>query len=58
MKTMYVTVRVDFSCPEDMDLVTAQGLAESLVIRPNYVSEANGVELENVEVCFIDDVEC
>lgn len=58
MKTMYLTVRVDFSCPEGMDLETAQGLAESLVIRPNYVSEVNGVELENVEVCFIDNVEC
>lgn len=55
---MYLTVRVDFSCPEGMDLKTAQGLAESLAIKPNYVSEVNGVELENVEVCFIDNVEC
>lgn len=58
MKTMYLTVRVDFSCPEGMDLETAQGLAESLAIQPNYVSEVNGVELENVEVCFIDNGEC
>jgi hypothetical protein len=58
MKTMYLTVRVDFSCPEGMDLGTAQGLAESLAIKPNYVSVVNGVELENVEVCFIDNVEC
>ena len=58
MKTMYLTVRVDYSCPEGMDLETAQGLAESLAIKPNYVSVVNGVELENVEVCFIDNVEC
>ena len=55
MKTMYLTVRVDFICPEGMDLETAQGLAESLAIQPNMVSVVNGVTLEDVEVCGINE---
>lgn len=54
---MYLTVRVDFSCPEGMDLETAQGLAESLAIQPNMVSVVNGVNLEDVEVCGINEEE-
>lgn len=57
MKTMYLTVRVDFSYPEGMDLETAQGLAESLAIKPNMVSVVNGVKLEDVEVCGINEEE-
>lgn len=57
MKTMYLTVRVDYSYPEGMDLETAQGLAESLAIKPNMVSVVNGVTLEGVEVCGINEEE-
>lgn len=55
MKTMYLTVRVDYSCPEGMDLEMAQELAESLAIRPNMVSVVNGVQLAGVEVCGINE---
>lgn len=55
MKTMYLTVRVDYSCPEGMDLEMAQELAESLAIQPNMVSVVNGVTLNGVEVCGINE---
>ena len=54
---MYLVVRVDFSCPEGMDLERAQELAESLAIKPNMVSVVNGVKLEDVEVCGINEEE-
>lgn len=56
-KTMYLTVRVDYNCPDGMDEEQAQGLAESLAIKGNFVSVVNGVSLENVEVCGINEEE-
>lgn len=58
MRTMYLTVRVDFSCPEGMDFIEAQDIVESLTIKPDYSNVVKGVELENVEVRFVDEIEC
>lgn len=55
METIYLIVRVDFSYPEGMDKETAQGFAESLAIQPNMVSVVNGVTLNGVEVCGINE---
>lgn len=53
-RTIYVTVRVDFNCPVDMEQLGAQNRAESLAIRPNFNSNVDGVSLEEVEVRFTD----
>jgi hypothetical protein len=55
MKTMYLTVRVDYSAPDCMDLEMAQALAESLAVQPNMVSIVDGVTLVGVEVCGINE---
>lgn len=53
---MYVTVRVEFTCPEDMEEREAQNTAEHLAIRPNFNATTNGVSLEEVQVRFTETV--
>lgn len=51
-KTIYLTVRVDYSYDEDKtNEFDSEYIAESLAIRSNYNSVVNGVQLDNVEVC-------
>lgn len=55
-RIMYVTVRVEFTCPEGMEEREAQNTAEHLAIRPNFNATTNGVSLEEVQVRFTETV--
>lgn len=57
MKTIYVTVKVDYSAPQEMRMDKAQSIAEWLAIRPDYSSTIEGVQLQDVEVRFVDEIE-
>lgn len=51
-KTIYLTVRVDYSYDEDKtNEYDSEYTAESLAIRSDYNSVVNGVQLDDVEVC-------
>ena len=54
MKTMYVTLRIDYDFPEDMSAKVAREIAMSLAIRPQYNSQVDGVTLDDCEVCGIE----
>lgn len=52
METMYVTIRIDYSCNGDVCREDAKRIAESMVIdAANFFSgdEVNGVYVESVE---------
>lgn len=53
-RTMYLNAWVEFTCPADMDTLTAQRIAAGLAIRGNFDSVVEGVSLTDVELCEID----
>lgn len=54
-RIVYATVRIEFTAPDDMGN-EACAIAQSLAINPNYNSIVNGVELEEVQVEFDQEV--
>lgn len=54
-RVVYATVRIEFTAPDGMGY-EACDIAQGLAINPNYNSMLNGVELENVQVVFDQEV--
>ena len=54
-RTSYVTVRIDYDCPIEMDDDEAFGIALGLAIQPNYHTTENSVSIDNVEICGTTD---
>jgi hypothetical protein len=53
IRTVCVTLRIEYSCPEGMDYGTSSAIAERLGINSDYQSCEDGVRLEEVE--FVDE---
>lgn len=53
-QTVYLTVRVDYTCPREMELEDSIGYATNLAIKSNYCSVVEGVSLEDVQVCGVE----
>ena len=54
MRTVYITVRIDYTCNES-ECDYAEEIAIDLAINPNYATVEEGVQLQNVEVCGINE---
>lgn len=53
IRTVCVTLRIKYSCSDDMDYGTSSAIAERLGINSDYQSCEDGVRLEKVE--FVDE---
>lgn len=54
-RVVYASVRIEFTAPESMDY-RACDIAQNLAINPNYNSIVEGVELEDVQIKFDQEV--
>lgn len=51
-KTVYVSLRIEYSYDESKTQeYDADNIASYLAVRPNYISEIEGVQLHYVEIC-------
>lgn len=50
-KTIYLTIRVDYTCNKPMDAEQSAEIATALAINPNYHTIEEGVALYDVNVC-------
>lgn len=53
-KTIYLTIRVDYTCNKPMDEEQSAEIATTLAINPNYHTIEEGVALDYVNVCAIE----